>query len=187
MKSILFLAALVAIVYSEELEESRGRILASKSVLNNMLVESREVTVEYVLFNMGKSSALKVQLTDNTFPADQFEVVSGSLQVSWARIAPGSNVTHVVILKPKSDGMFNFTSAEVSYLASEKDTKETLGSTSAPGLGRIIAFQDYDRKYSPHYLDWLAFTVMCLPSLAIPFMLWYNSKSKYEQIKTKKN
>lgn len=54
MKSILFLAALVAIVYSEELEESKGRILASKSVLNNMLVENREVNVEYSLFNIGK-------------------------------------------------------------------------------------------------------------------------------------
>lgn len=130
---------------------------------------------------------MKVRLTDNSFSTDSFEIASGSLDVSWARIAPGSNVTHAVIVKPKSAGVFNFTSAEISYLATENDNEKTVGYTSAPGQGRIIAFQDYDRKFSPHYLDWLAFTVMCLPSLAIPFMLWYNSKSKYEQIKTKKN
>lgn len=68
---------------------------------------------------LANSAALNVALTDNTFPGADFNVVRGKLSVQWERIAPGSNVTHSVILQPLKSQFFNFTSAIVTYLPVE--------------------------------------------------------------------
>jgi len=162
-----------------------ARILAAKSIVNMYLVENRDLTVEYSLFNVGDSAALDVSLVDDTFPTDDFEVVHGKLNVKWERLAPGANVTHAAVLKPLKSGYFNFTAAQISYLASEDAVVATTGYTSGPGEGGIMSFKAFDRKFSPHILDWTAFAVMTTPSLMIPFALWYSSKSKYDNIMAK--
>uniref|UniRef100_A0A672R3D8 Signal sequence receptor subunit 2 n=2 Tax=Sinocyclocheilus grahami TaxID=75366 RepID=A0A672R3D8_SINGR len=97
-----------------------------------------------------------------------------------------SNVSHTVVLRPLKAGYFNFTSASVSYLAQEGG-QVVVGYTSAPGQGGILAQREFDRRFSPHYLDWAAFGVMTLPSIGIPLLLWYSSKRKYDSPKSKKN
>ncbi|XP_058608500.1 translocon-associated protein subunit beta-like [Onychostoma macrolepis] len=97
-----------------------------------------------------------------------------------------SNVSHTVVLRPLKAGYFNFTSASVSYLAQEGG-QVVVGYTSAPGQGGILAQREFDRCFSPHYLDWAAFGVMTLPSIGIPLLLWYSSKRKYDSPKSKKN
>uniref|UniRef100_A0A3Q3E2Y7 Signal sequence receptor subunit 2 n=1 Tax=Labrus bergylta TaxID=56723 RepID=A0A3Q3E2Y7_9LABR len=76
-----------------------------------------------------------------------------------------SNVSHTVVLRPLKAGYFNFTSASVSYLAQEGG-QVVVGYTSAPGQGGILAQREFDRRFSPHYLDWAAFGVMTLPPSA---------------------
>uniref|UniRef100_A0A8C3NYN2 Translocon-associated protein subunit beta n=1 Tax=Cyanoderma ruficeps TaxID=181631 RepID=A0A8C3NYN2_9PASS len=97
-----------------------------------------------------------------------------------------SNVSHTVVLRPLKAGYFNFTSATITYLAQE-GAQVVVGFTSAPGQGGILAQRDFDRRFSPHFLDWAAFGVMTLPSIGIPLLLWYSSKRKYDTPKTKKN
>ncbi len=63
---------------------------------------------------------MNVKLEDNNFPEGSFEYASGYKAVAWPKIAPGSNVTHTVIVRPKTIGMFTFTSATVSYLPNDK-------------------------------------------------------------------
>ncbi|XP_070542036.1 translocon-associated protein subunit beta-like [Ptychodera flava] len=167
-------------------EDTGARLLASKNILNQWLVEGKDLTVAYNIYNVGSSAALNVQLKDDTFPEPDFQTVQGKNLVTWDRIAPGSNVSHTLIVRPQQAGFFNFTAATVSYIPQEGAPTQ-VGYTSAPGEGGIMALRDFDRKFSPHYMDWAAFAVMTLPSIGIPFMLWYRSKSRYEQAVEKKS
>ncbi|XP_054148671.1 translocon-associated protein subunit beta-like [Melozone crissalis] len=132
------------------------------------------------------SAALDVELSDDSFSPEDFGIVSGMLNVKWDRIAPASNMSHTVVLRPLKAGYFNFTSATITYLAQE-GAQVVVGFTSAPGQGGILAQRDFDRRFSPHFLDWAAFGVMTLPSIGIPLLLWYSSKRKYDTPKSKKN
>ncbi len=97
----------------------------------------------------------------------------------WERLAAGTNVTHSVALKPRVAGTVNYTAAQISYLPSEDADVPKIGFSSAPGEGYIYQLKDYERKFSPHFVDWAIFTLMALPCLALPALLWYRSNRKY--------
>jgi len=161
-----------------------ARVLVEKKILNKYLVEGRDIVVHYSIYNVGGSAALDVNINDASLPDEHFQVISGVTKFSIPRLAPNSNLTHTVVYRPRLNiwGRFNFTSADISYLPTEEAKQAQLGYTSEPGEGYIVSLKEFDRRFSPHVLDWLAFAVMTLPSLLIPFSLWYKSKSKYEAI-----
>ncbi|GBN71825.1 Translocon-associated protein subunit beta [Araneus ventricosus] len=182
MKLLLILSIIVVLgsTYADEL--SPPRLLLHKRLLNKYLVEGRDVVVDYNIYNIGESAAYRVQLRDASFPSSDFETVVGFLNMKLDRMGPNSNVSHTVILRPKKTGLFNFTAAEVAYHLSEDGQDVQVCYSTEPGEAVIIPAKDFDRKFSPHTTDWAAFAVMTLPSLGIPFLLWYRSKSKYESI-----
>nr|AJD25284.1 signal sequence receptor beta-like protein [Plectreurys tristis] len=170
-------------------EGSQARLLIHKRILNKYLVENRDIVVDYNIYNVGGSVALDILLNDAGFPDEDFEVVNGLLKMKIDRLGPSNNVSHTVVVRPKKTGYYNFTAAEVTYLPSEETTDLQIGFSTEPGEAAIIQVKDFDRKFSPHVMDWAAFAVMTLPSLGIPFLLWYSSKSKYESMvkQTKKH
>ena len=47
----------------------------------------------------------------------------------------GSNVSHIVILRPLKSGYFNFTSADISYMASDESEEPQVGPGGCVGVG----------------------------------------------------
>lgn len=191
LKAIFILAVtLLSSVLCQSEESATAKLLVSKQVLNKYLVESMDVVVKYTIYNIGNSVATNVVVSDSSFPPEAFEIQGGQFKFVIDRVAPQTNVTHVVIVQPKSYGAFNFSFAEVSYKASENAEDLQVGISSEPGEGRVVPYYEYYKKFSPHLGDWAAFAFMTLPPLLIPFLLWFQSKTKYEKLaggKTKKS
>jgi len=194
MKGIARLCLLVVLAFassqgvnggdSDNAEGGSAKLLVSKRIQNKYLVEGMDVVIHYGLYNIGDNAATDVVLSEVGFGPNDFDIAGGQTVVKINRIPPKANNTHILVVRPKKFGYFNFTSAEVRYKANDfEETK--IGFSSDPGQGLIISLKDYDKQFSAHMLDWLAFALMTLPSIGIPFLLWHSSKSKYEAIKVK--
>jgi len=185
--SLFVLLALGGVsVNGGETEAAGGsaKLLVSKRIQNKYLVEGMDVVIHYGLYNVGDNAATDVVLSEVGFGPNDFDVAGGQTVVKINRIPPQANNTHILVVRPKKFGYFNFTSAEVRYKANEfEETK--VGLSSDPGQGVIISMKDYEKQFSAHMLDWIAFAIMTLPSIGIPYLLWSSSRSKYEAIKLK--
>lgn len=125
---------------------------------------------EYKLFNVGDKTALKVSLDDRaSFPTQAFEIVKGLLQVRWEKIPPGGNVTHSVVVRPRTYGTFNHTAAQITYYPKEGTKEARVGFTTAPGEGNVYRLRDYERLYSSKWSAWILFFLLTTPTTLLPF------------------
>ncbi|XP_055350502.1 translocon-associated protein subunit beta-like [Paramacrobiotus metropolitanus] len=185
MRSLRLLVGVILISVVSAQEPGAARILAAKRILNQYLVQRKDLIVEYNLYNIGESVAYDVHLIEENFDKELFDVVSGFPKAHWDRIPPSQNVSHVIILQPKHYMSFNFTSARIQYKSGEsQDASLVVGYTSAPGEGQIWEINQFNRQFAPHYADWITFLIMTIPTVGIPYLLWYRSKSRYDVSKT---
>ncbi|CAF3432254.1 unnamed protein product [Rotaria socialis] len=185
LKISLTFLALIAVVFCQT-DDEESFLFVTKQTLNRFIVQNKELTIKYDLYNSGPTTVFNVNLNDvRSFPADKFELFVGVLNPKWERILPGANVTHVVILKPKESGFNNSSHAIITYQKSEKNAVIQKTYSSEFGNVYIMTNREYDRRFSSHIIDWILFTAMASPCIAFPFFLWFKSKHKYELLLAK--
>lgn len=203
----------IALVASEE-PQPTARLLASKQVLNQYLVQKKDLTIHYTIHNVGDSPAYDVNLVENNFAQGQsrtsdlpahvcrqtllnlcsssvgdFDFLGGFTKMHWDSIPAHSNVSSSLVLQPTKFGYFNFSSATVTYRAGQEAATPLIhGWTSAPGEGHILEMSQFNRQFSSHVADWLTFLIMAVPTVGIPYFLWYRSKVRFTEtgLKAKK-
>lgn len=163
-----------------------ARLLVSKHTLSQYAVENMDYVIQYDLYNVGDLPARRVSLDDRTaFPTQYFETVKGLLQVHWDTIAPGENVTHSVVIRPRSSGAFNVTSAAVTYLPSDVAKEARVVYSTAPGEGYIYRQKDYERRFGSKLGVWVVFLLLVFPNIYLPYFMWSKIAAQYPIAKKK--
>lgn len=165
---------------------TNAKLLVDKEIYNKYIVEGRDILVNYHLINVGGSVARDVKVIDDTFPSDRFELINGYLTFTISQIAPGTNVTHAVVLRPLANswGPHRFGPARVEYKQNEAGQLQ-LATSSELGEAYVVAARTFDRKFSSQFLDWFIFSILCLPSLFGPYYLYLQSDSKFTNLAAK--
>lgn len=191
--SILFTVTLVSCLMlagcqlvSAQQQTTNAKLLVDKEILNKYIVEGRDIVVNYHLINIGGSVARDIKILDDTFPSDRFDIVNGYTSFTIAEVAPGQNVTHAVILRPKADswGPHRFGPARVEYKQNDAGQLQ-LATTSELGDAYVVAARTFDRKFSSQFFDWFVFAILCIPSVAGPYYLYFQSDSKFSNLAAK--
>ncbi|CAI8015386.1 Translocon-associated protein subunit beta [Geodia barretti] len=63
-----------------------ANLIASKTILNEHMVEGKDLTIKYSIYNVGTSAAVNVLLEDSSFPEEHFVIEQGLLTTTWDRI-----------------------------------------------------------------------------------------------------
>lgn len=159
-------------------------ILASKSILNEHIAEQKDVTLLYLIYNIGKKTAYDVTLIDTDICQPPMSIIIGNNTVLWSELGPESNLTHSIIIRSSkiSNKVANCSSAVIEFKKSRDSTEIVKTKTSEPGVIALLSHSEYSRKFDAHIIDWLAFAFMIIPTIGIPFFNFYRSYAKYQNI-----
>uniref|UniRef100_A0A1I7ZA18 Translocon-associated protein subunit beta n=1 Tax=Steinernema glaseri TaxID=37863 RepID=A0A1I7ZA18_9BILA len=187
MKLLLLLFALAGIAFAQDgaskaaASTDSAHLLASKSSVEKYAVEGKDFVLQYHLRNVGDRAALRVTLDDrHSFPTEAFEIVEGSLQAEWKKIAPGAVLTHNVTVKPLTFGRYNITAAVITYYPSDEAKQARVGYTSTSGEGYIFRQKDHERLFGSKSHIWLISALMCVPPFAFIFFSWNIEVNRYK-------
>ncbi|ESR60212.1 translocon-associated protein subunit beta [Citrus sinensis] len=86
-----------------------------KASLKRLKSGAERVSVSVDIYNQGTSTAYDVSLTDDSWPQDKFDVISGNISQSWERLDAGGILSHSFELDAKVKGMFHGSPALITF------------------------------------------------------------------------
>jgi len=164
-----------------------GRIISRKKVVSKVPAAGQPLEFEYTIWNVGNSDVTDVELIDNSFSSDDFEVVK-SVSIKQAVIKPGESYSEIHSVVPKmSENGIKLSPAKITYKTKTSNDNDELILYSADGATdglvplKTAAF--YARNVASHYTDWLIFLALVFPSTILPYTNSNNLVAKYTKAK----
>eukprot|EP00003_Mantamonas_plastica_P025383 TRINITY_DN496_c0_g2_i2.p1 TRINITY_DN496_c0_g2~~TRINITY_DN496_c0_g2_i2.p1 ORF type:complete len:197 (+),score=43.36 TRINITY_DN496_c0_g2_i2:54-644(+) len=153
--------------------EDAPMLVLRKQILQERAVVGKELTVELTVYNIGQSTAFDVSVLDDSwFEANEiFEPIIGLKKITWTKIAPGSNATHAIILRPLKKGYYTSVPAAISY--SSASGKQQLGFSNNLGDMYVFSPRELDRNTTPNVREWINFSVLATVPIGFPALVYY--------------
>ncbi|KAF3435300.1 hypothetical protein FNV43_RR22387 [Rhamnella rubrinervis] len=122
-----------------------------KASLTRLKSGSERVSVSIDIYNQGSSTAYDVSLTDDNWPQNIFDVVSGNTSKSWERLDAGGVVSHSFDLEAKTKGMFYGAQAVITFRIPTKAALQEAYSTPILPLD-VLADRPPEKKFESKLL-----------------------------------
>lgn len=97
-------------------------LLAFAKSVSGPLVAGLNVSVTYVVHNVGQQPASDISLRDSSYPSSRFDS-SALARTTWESLAPGQAVSYSISVQPKRAGQLYVTPPTVTYV--DGDVKRT--------------------------------------------------------------
>ncbi|XP_070672685.1 uncharacterized protein [Malus domestica] len=117
-----------------------------KASLNRLKSGVERVLVSIDIYNQGSSTAYDVSLSDDSWPQDIFEVVSGNTSKSWERLDAGAIISHSFELEAKEKLLFNGAPALITFRIPTKAALQESYSTPIFPLD-VLADRPPEKKF----------------------------------------
>lgn len=143
-----------------------------------------DFTVNYLLVNLGNGVATQIEVADRYDP-NSFELIGnfdqeGVVTMTFDELAPGSQTTFNVTVRPKLYGMYESTRARYKYHGTvamdniEPEVKQ--GLSTSLGRTKIISTVEYARDDYFFFKQWAIFGVIYAIPTLLPLYLWNQSR-----------
>ncbi|KAL6135958.1 hypothetical protein ACLB2K_068183 [Fragaria x ananassa] len=147
---ITTLLSLLLLLFTTALANSDSPFIVAhkKASLNRLKSGAERVSVSVDIYNQGSSTAYDVSLSDESWPQDLFDIVSGNTSKSWERLDAGGVISHSFELEAKTKGMFNGAPAVITFRIPTKAALQEAYSTPILPLD-VLADRPPEKK-----LEW---------------------------------